>query len=212
RVGVASGQPVDRAGRYPEAERLLRRAIDRLTGRNANPADTTAHYLLGLTRDRLGDHDGAHRAFTKAAWNRDWRAPAGYRAAVLDAAAGRTAAATRRLTDVLRAEPEHLQARALLVIMLRRLGRTEEAAELLADTRGLDPLHWWSLDLAGEPLTCDAQTCLDVALEYGRVGETEAALRVLDRAREADLRAPSGAPALGPLIDYHRARLLARAG
>src|SRR5690606_39124086 len=49
-----------RAGRYPEAERLLRRAIDRLTGRNANPADTTAHYLLGLTRDRLGDHDGAH--------------------------------------------------------------------------------------------------------------------------------------------------------
>lgn len=201
-----------RAGHYAEAERLLRRAVARLTLRNANPADTTAHYYLGLTLARRGDHEGAYGAFTKATWNRAWRAPAGYRAACLDAAAGRTRAALDRLADVLRAEPEHLQARSLLVIMLRRAGRTDEAESMLGQTRRLDPLHWWSADLAGEPLTCDAQTCLDVALEYVSAGETEAALRVLDRAAEAELHAPLGAPAAGPLIAYHRARLLRRLG
>ncbi len=199
-----------RAGRYVEAERLLRRAVARLSLRNANPADTTAYYYLGLLLARRGDHDGAQAAFTKAAWSRAWRAPAGYRAAGLDAAAGRVTAALDRLADVLRAEPEHLQARSLSVIMLRRAGRTDAAEELLAETRRIDPLHWWSADLAGLPMTCDAQTCLDVALEYVSAGETESALRVLDRAAEAERHAPLGAPAAGPLIAYHRARLLHR--
>ncbi|GAB3761234.1 tetratricopeptide repeat protein [Microlunatus parietis] len=201
-----------RAGHYREADELLRRAVARLSVRNANPADTTAHYYLGLTRDRLGDHDGAYAAYAKAAWNRAWRAPAGYRAAVLDAAAGRNETAVERLTDVLRAEPEHLQARALSVIILRRLGRTDEAERLLAETRRLDPLHWWTNDLAGEPLTDDAQTLLDVALEYVRVGEPEAALRVLERAAIADGSRPLGAPAAGPLIAYRRAELLTELG
>ena len=63
----------------------------------------------------------------------------------------------------------------------------------MRDTLALDPLDWWTRDLAGLPLTTDAQTCLDVALEYAGVGEPEAALRVLDVGRGAGGRPPARA-------------------
>ncbi len=204
-VGLA-GRAYRRAG-FAETEALLTAAVERLTAHNANPADTTALYALGLVLERQGRADEAYARYAAAAWARAWRAPAGYRMARLDAAAGRDAAALDRLADVRRVEPEHLQARALAALLLRRTGRTEEATELLQDTLVLDPLDWWSRDLAGLPLTTDAQTCLDVALEYAGVGEPEAALRVLDAAAEREAARPLGQTAAGPLIEYHRAGL-----
>ncbi|OLT07345.1 hypothetical protein BJF90_14635 [Pseudonocardia sp. CNS-004] len=163
-VGLA-GRAYRRA-EYAEAEALLTRAVDRSTTWNAHPADTTALYLSGLVLERRGRPGEAYARFAAASWARAWRAPAGYRMARIDAAAGRDADALHRLADVRRVEPEHLQARALTALLLRRTGRAAEAAELLRDTLALDPLDWWSRDLAGLPLTTDAQTCLDVALEY----------------------------------------------
>ncbi len=204
-VGLA-GRAYRRA-RYAEAEALLTVAVDRLTAWNSNPADTTALYLLGLVLERQGRPDEAYARYAAASWARAWRAPAGYRMARIDAAAGRDAAALDRLADVRRAEPDHLQARALTALLLRRSGRPDEAEALARDTLALDPLDWWTRDLAGLPLTTDAQTCLDVALEYAGVGEREAALRVLDVAEEREAHRPLGQTAAGPLIEYHRAAL-----
>jgi tetratricopeptide (TPR) repeat protein len=205
-VGLA-GRAYRRA-EYAEAEALLRAAVGRLTAWNANPADTTALYLLGLVLERQGRPDEAYARHAAASWARAWRAPAGYRMARIDAAAGRDAAALDRLADVRRVEPEHLQARALTALLLRRTGRAREADAMVRDTLALDPLDWWTRDLAGLPLTTDAQSCLDVALEYAGVGETEAALRVLDVAAEREADRPLGQTAAGPLIEYHRAHLL----
>jgi tetratricopeptide (TPR) repeat protein len=210
RVGLA-GRAYRRA-EFAGAEALLAGAVNRLTNINANPADTTALYLLGLVLERQGRADEAYARYAAASWARAWRAPAGYRMARLDAAAGRDAAARDRLADVRRVEPEHLQARALTALLLRRTGCAEEAAALVRDTLALDPLDWWTRDLAGLPLTTDAQTCLDVALEYAGIGETEAAVRVLDIAIEREADRPLGQTAAGPLIEYHRAELLDRLG
>jgi tetratricopeptide (TPR) repeat protein len=204
-VGLA-GRAYRRA-EFAEAEALLTAAVDRLTALNANPADTTALYLFGLVLERQGRADEAYARYAAASWARAWRAPAGYRMARLDAAAGRAAAALDRLADVRRAEPDHLQARALTALLLRRTGRSEEADALVRDTLSIDPLDWWSRDLAGLPLTTDAQTCLDVALEYAGVGEREAALRVLGVAAQREADRALGQTAAGPLIEYHRADL-----
>ncbi len=190
-----------RRGDLAGAEALLRSAIDRLTTLNANPADTTAFYLLGLVLERSGGTDEAYDRFAAASWTRAWRAAAGYRMARLDAAAGRDADGLLRLADVLRTEPEHLQARALRTVLLRRTGR-EADADL-----ALDPLDAWTRDLAGLYPSGDAQTCLDVALEYAGIGETAAALRVLDVASEREPHRAVGQTAAGPLIAYHRAAL-----
>ncbi|WP_372594789.1 DUF5107 domain-containing protein, partial [Actinotalea sp.] len=199
-------------GRYADAEGHARTALARLTRRNANPADSGAHYLLGLALRRQGRAAEAYDAFGKASWVRGWRGCAGYQMAVLDVAAGRDGDALHRLEDVLRTEPEHLQARALRVIVLRRLGRSAEAEALLQDTLALDPLDWWSRDLRGDELSCDAQTCLDLALEYASCGLPDVALGVLGGAAEQEAHRVAGAPATGPLLGYHVAALHERRG
>ena len=201
-----------RASRYGEAERLLRTAVARLTTLNPNPADCTALYRLGLVQLRAGRADEAYDAFGKASWDRAWRSPAGFQMALIDAAAGRSASALERLEDVLRTEPEHLQAAALRVVMLRRLGRHSEAQQVLVASLALDPLHWWMRHLAGEPLATDPQTCLDVALEYVRSGEPDAALDALQQAWDAEVDPATGAPATRPLVAYYQAQILARLG
>ncbi|HEY0218007.1 MAG TPA: tetratricopeptide repeat protein, partial [Cellulomonas sp.] len=203
-------------GRLAEAEAHLRAAVTRLTRLNPNPAEGEAHYRLGLTLARTGRDDEAYAAFAKAAWLRAWYAPASYQLAVIDARHGRDRAALGRVVDTLRAEPDHLQARDLQVVLLRRLDRRAEADALLAQTLDLDPLDVWALHLAGRTEgrrgLLEAQTLLDVALENVRVGELAAAVALLDLARTADAERPLGQTACGLLADYHAALALERLG
>lgn len=224
RCAVALAARRYRDADYDESERLLRRAVTRRTLRNPNPADGEAHYRLGLTLVRLDRPGEAYDALAKAAWNAAWRAPAHWALARLDCREARWAAALDHLDQALSAEAGLLQAHDLRVLVLRRLGRTAEADAALEAARRLDPLDWWARDLAGLPLDCDAQTCLDVALDYAAAGFTTDALRVLDQAadRDDDTGHPAeaaGAPAwerprsgAGPLLAYHQAALLHRIG
>jgi tetratricopeptide (TPR) repeat protein len=222
RSAIALAARRHRDGLYDEAAHLLERAVERLTLRNPNPYDGEAHYRLGLALIRLDRPGEAYDALAKASWNAAWRAPAHWALARLDCRAARWAAALEHLDAALSAEAGLLQAHDLRVLVLRRLGRTAAADAELEAARRLDPLDWWARDLAGLALDCDAQTCLDVALDYAAAGFTADALRVLDRAEErladeeprntgvpAWTRPRSGA---GPLIAYHRADLLAALG
>jgi tetratricopeptide (TPR) repeat protein len=216
RCNIALAARRYRDGRYGEAEALLRRAVARQTLRNPNPYDGEAYYRLGLTLIRLGRPGEAYDALAKAAWNAAWRAPAHGALARLDCREERWTAALGHLS----AGSGPAQADDLRVLVLRRLGRTAEADELLRARRERDPLDWGARDLAGLPLECDAPTCLDVALDYATAGFVPEALRVLDAAerRLADEGVAAddawGTPSsgLGPLIAYHRAALLTLAG
>ncbi|GGM17460.1 DUF5107 domain-containing protein [Promicromonospora citrea] len=209
---VGLGRRAYAAGRYTDAAEHLGRAVERLTRLHRSPRDTTALYLLGLAREALGDDAGAYDAYAQASWARAWRAPAGYRMARLDARAGRYEAALGRLADVRRTEPDHLQALALTVVCHGRLRRHDDAAAVLAAARALDPLDAWLRHLDGLPASGDAQTLLDVAIELAGVGEHEAALACLDEAEAREDHRPAGQPAARPLIAYHRAHVLHRAG
>ncbi|WP_022919117.1 DUF5107 domain-containing protein [Ruania albidiflava] len=201
-----------RQGRWAEAAEHLRRAVAALTAYHPTPPDMSAHYHLALALTALGDLEEAYDLLGRASWDRRWRAPAGYEMARLDAAAGRHHAARDRLADVLRTEPEHLQALTLAALTERRLGHEDAAAELLHRASSIDPLHWWTRHAFGEQLGCDAQTCLDVALEYAATGYTTEALAVLDRAQVQEATRVRGQTAAGPLLALHRADLLAQAG
>ncbi|GAB2603267.1 DUF5107 domain-containing protein [Pseudactinotalea suaedae] len=200
------------AGDHQQAEELLRRATARLTRRHANPRDTRVLYLHGLVQEALGDDAGAYDLFGRAMWMRLWRAPAGYRMARIDARNGRHADALHRLEDVLRCEPEHLQARALQVIAHRRLGEVETAERLLEAARTLDRLDAALAVLANQDPSADAQICLDVAIELAEVGESETALRCLDLADEREGGRALGQTAAAPLVAYHRGDILQRMG
>ena len=127
-------------GRFDAAEYHLRIAIARLTERNPNPLDGEPFYRLGLTLVHLGRDDEAYDVFAKASWSRAWRPQAGYQLARIDARSGRDREALVRVDDCLSVEPDHLQARNLRTMLLRRLGADTEAATELSSTLAMDPL------------------------------------------------------------------------
>ena len=211
RSNVALATLLHGAARYEEALALLRTAVARQVTWAPNPADGEPLYRLGLTLTRLRRVDEAREAFRKAAWNSAWVAPASLALARL-AGPDDLAGAESLLRTALSHGTDDLQVRDLLALTLRRLGRVAEADELLAETLALDPLDQWARHLAGDALTDDAPTLLDVALEYSSSGWVQEALQVLDIAQAAVPATPLGQVAVGPLIAYHRASLLARTG
>lgn len=157
-------------GEFPQAEKHFRKAIERLTSRNANPYDGEAFYNLGLTLRYLDRDDEAYDAFYKACWNQTWMA-AGYHAlAEIDCCRKDWSIALAHLNRSLRFDTDNLRTRNLKAIVLRKLGRKPEAGSLLRETVTLDPLDWWARHLNGEKLKCDSQTALDIAHDFARAG------------------------------------------
>ncbi|MCM3696912.1 DUF5107 domain-containing protein [Microbacterium oleivorans] len=157
---------------YEAARDHLDAAVARETGRNLNPRDGEAHYLLGLALERLGERAEADRRFARAAWNAAWAAPASLARARLALGDGRPADAIR-LADAAPGIPE---ARRLTVLALRRLGREDEAAALLQALVAADPLDPITTFLAGGETPSDPRAALDAGAEFARYGEFDAAL------------------------------------
>jgi len=195
-----------RRGEWARAETHFRRAIQRLTRRNANPADGEPFYNLGLTLRHLGREAEAYDAFFKATWNYAWQAASFHALAELDCRRADWPRALDHLQRALRLNADNGGARNLLVLVLRRLGRPAEAESLRRDTLALDPLDAWARHLGGEPLRCDTHTRLDIALDYARAGFFEEALAVLREARPEPF---SGA---APLLGYYRGWLCEQRG
>ncbi|MDT0234856.1 DUF5107 domain-containing protein [Curtobacterium sp. BRB10] len=211
RAHVALGTRRYASGEYDQAVEHLQYAVDRLVSWAPNPSDGRAHYRLGIALLRAGRIDEGRRALGKATWNAADAAPA-HLALARSTAVEDPAGAFEHVRAVLRKDHEHLQARDVAVVLLRRLGRAAEAEVLLAETLAVDPLDQWARHLAGRPVSDDATVLLDVALEYASLGATSEAQSVLALAEQrADLQA-LGQVNVRPLVAVHMADLALRAG
>ena len=201
-----------RRGEFTEAERHLRLAIERLTQRNANPCDGEAFYNLGLCLRSAGRDDEAYAAFYKATWNQAWAGASYHALAEIDCTRSNWDTALDHLDRSLRFDTDHLRARNLRVLVLRRLKRSDEASRFLQATTRLDRLDWWARDLAGESPRCDLQTCLDLAHDYARAGFLPEAILVLTRARSEKRDLPDQSWGALPLVAYTLGWLEDRSG
>src|SRR5262249_21128854 len=52
-------------------------------------------------------------------------------------------------------------------------------SSILKDTLRLDRLDWWARHLGSEKVTCNLQTCLDIAHDYARAGFYGEAIELL---------------------------------
>ena len=185
RANDALGRLHLRRGEFTVAEKHLRTAIARLTMRNPNPYDSEAYYNFGMALLFQDRSDQAYDAFYKATWSSAWRGPAYHRLAELDLRSGRLAAALEHLDRSLRAEADNLNARNLRVVVLRRLGRLEEADASLAAARALDPLDIWSRFLETGVVPADSGQRLDLAYDCIRAGLLDDAERTLGKGTNA---------------------------
>lgn len=201
----------DRAD-YEGAVGLLQRSIARRTQWTPTPASGGAHYRLGLALIRLHRDREARTVLARAAWDNEYAVPARYLLAREYVKAGHIGRAVSLLREVLDADPRHLQAADLLALLLISCGQRADADMLIASTLQRDPLDQWALRLRGQAQTADATIMLDVALEYAAVGFVAEALSALDDAERLLPQRPQGQVNVGPLIAYHRAAILKRAG
>lgn len=140
-VNTALGINRFKKGRYADAERHLRTALERLTARYATPKDAEATYYFGLTLKAQGKEDEAFDHVYKATWSMAWRAPGYYAAAEIATMRGDHASALRYAERSLEANALNIRAWNLKAALLRHLDRKKEALAALDEgLRLVDPL------------------------------------------------------------------------
>ena len=192
RLNNAMGLMFLRRGEFGEAEDHFARAVRRLTFRNQNPYDGEPFYNLGLARLYQCKDSAAYDAFYKAVWNQPWQGAAYYALATISACRGDNSAAGEQVNRSLQADAANLKALALKAAVLRRMGRPDEARNIIAETLSLDRLDFRMMAerfllSRSEPdcsafvaeLEGDIQTLLDVAYDLVWSGFREDALSLL---------------------------------
>jgi tetratricopeptide (TPR) repeat protein len=194
-----------RRGEFQQAEEHFRRAIGRLTRRNANPYDGEPYYNLGVALRFLHKESEAYDAFYKATWNHAWQA-AGYHAiAELDARQGNWSVALEHLKLSLLRNADNHGARNLAAVMMRKLGATADAERALGETLTLDPLDAWACYIKHQASPRDNQMRIDIALDCARAGLFREAIDILSG---FDQKADDGsAPMVWYALGYFESQL-----
>ena len=207
RANNAYGTLLLRRGQFAESEPYFRAAIERMTGRNPNPYDSEAYLNLGLCLLDQGREDEAYDAFFKATWTAAQQETGYYFIACIDCRRGEHELALEHIERSLVRNYHNLKARALKGMILDALGRAREAAEWYAENLKLDAFDYVSriesgdLDTAFAMMGSRASSYIECAIDYAEAGFDDKAVRVLERC-----------PAAHPMVGYHRALYLSRAG
>ena len=191
-----------RRGEFQQAEKLFGRAISRLTRRNSNPLDGEPFYNLGLCLRFLQRDNEAYGSFYKATWNQAWAAAGFHALAEIDCSQKKWAAALEHLDRSLCFSTENLRARNLKVMVLRKLGKPDDAEFLLQSTLQMDRLDWWARYLTGEKMTCDLQTHLDLVHDLARAGFFQEGVKTLQGVATKPRDLPDQSLGAMPLVLY----------
>jgi tetratricopeptide (TPR) repeat protein len=175
RCNNALGRLQLRRGMFAIALDCFQRAIRRITQLNPNPYDGEPYYNLGLAWRHLENFEQAYDAFYKATWNYPWQSTAFFCLAQIDCWRGDWRRAVEHLDRSLETNVPNIRAYRLKAAVLRRIGHGEEADEITATAKTLDPFAM--VDACRD----DPQTYLDFALEFAEAGLWAEGIEILRR-------------------------------
>jgi tetratricopeptide (TPR) repeat protein len=138
RCNNAVGLLLMRRGQFAKAEPYFARAAATQKERNPNPYDGEPCYNLGWCLKMQGRPEEACAALFKATWSAAWQDAGYFALALLDAAKERWREALDKVERSLIRNWHNHKARHLKAAMLRKLGKTEEALQLVACSLQLD--------------------------------------------------------------------------
>lgn len=141
RCNNAMGLLLMRRGQFEQAEVYFRKAIETQTERNPNPYDGEPHYNLGWCLKMQGRKDDAYAAIFKATWNAAWQDSGYYALAQIDASKGLWEDALDRIDRSLIRNWHNHKARQLKTSILRKLGRKDEALNLIEESLKIDKFN-----------------------------------------------------------------------
>lgn len=195
RINNAYGTLLMRRGRFGEAEKYFRKALERCTWKNPNPYNSEPYYNLGLTLMYQRRFDEAFDAFYKATWSNEQQEMSFYYLGCIEAVRGHWESALELVEKGLVKNVHNVKARGLKTYLLRKLGRVEEARIVIAESLEVDPFDYISrLELTRlalenqhemmeetKRMTRDFQeTYLMIARDYAEYGAYEEAVQALE--------------------------------
>ena len=217
RINNAYGLLLLRRGCFAKAEPYFRTAIRRLTGSGTynNPYDGEPFYNLGLSLFYQEKYDDAFDAFYKATWTNEQQEMSFYYLAAIASMRGDYEEALDLIETGLVKNAHNIKARGLKAMLLKELGRTDEARSWIEENLKLDAFDFVSLFVRAEmngfdPAEVDAfhaltrdfhETYLQTARDFAESGFYEEAAAVL-----------AEYPGEKPMIHYYRALYLKKMG
>ena len=184
-----------RRARFDKAEGYLKTAVKVLKKRNPNPYDGEPQFYLGIVNKFLGQIEPAYECFWKSTWNKAWADAGYYEAACISISDERWEDALDELERALISNSHNHQARALKAVVLRKLGRQDEALAWIKASYKID--HFNYLCMVEEHLLTDSSEPLErmvelmhgniynyheIALDYMHAGLKDEAVLVLQTA------------------------------
>ena len=187
---IALGRVELKNGKFAEAEKNFRTAIDIMTTYHPNPASGEAHYFCGLACSFQGRKEEAYALFYKSTWNFEWRSAAYYQLATLDCLKADYETALEHLEASLDTNRQNNKAYILKAVILKNQGEKAAAESVLAELFKTDALDQWAkfelATLRGDYTDFiassrnDAQTIIDIAFDYAEAGFYAEAIAVIE--------------------------------
>ena len=144
RIGNAYGRLLLQRGRFDLAEPVLKKATERLLWKNPNPYNSEALFHLALATLMLEKEEEAFDLFYKAAWSNEQQEMSYYYLSVLSAKKGDFEKALDFVERSLIKNSHHIKARGIKAILLRKLGRLEEANSWISENLAIDAFDYVS--------------------------------------------------------------------
>ncbi|MDO5345791.1 MAG: DUF5107 domain-containing protein [Lachnospiraceae bacterium] len=144
RLNTAYGMLLLRRGLLTESEKYFRKALERMTWKNPNPYNSEAYYDLGLTLFYQGRYEEAYDAFFKATWSNEQQEMSFYFLAAIAARRGDYSMALELVEKGLVKNSHNIKARGLKALLLRKLGRNNEARAWIAENKKVDQFDYVS--------------------------------------------------------------------
>jgi tetratricopeptide (TPR) repeat protein len=137
--------------------------------RNPNPYDGEALFYLGVVNRYLGKDGIAYNYFWKSTWNKAWADAGYYEAACISISGESWEEALDELERALISNSHNHQARAMKTVVLRKLGRKEEALAWIKESYKIDPFNY--VCMVEEHLLTDSNEPLErmVELMHGNI-------------------------------------------
>lgn len=186
-----------RRGRFAEAETYLRTAVKRQLERNPNPYDGEPLYNLGLALKFQGRLDEAYKSFYKACWNSAWQDSGYFSLAQISCIKGNFGDALGEIDKSLNRNGSNMLGLHLKAAILRKLGRTDEAAEVIGAALADEKFNFGALyekylnsgDAADKQafigiMRLDSHNYCELALDYLNAGMNRECIDVLKTATE----------------------------
>ena len=192
RSNNALGMWLLRRGKFNEAEKHFRKAVETLTHRNPNPYDGEPLFNLGLSLRLQGKVDEAYVHFYKSVWNAAWMDPGYFQVAQIDASRQNWPLALENISRSLLRNWHNHKARHLKTAILRKMNKTEEALDFASGSLETDRFNFGilyekflmgdaeALNRLKELIRGNIHNYIEIALDYTWAGMYREAVDLLD--------------------------------